>query len=103
MKTMVSPDTASTVVNGRAYSTPVAGLTVASVPDADVAGLMMHGWRDAAHFQSLSTPTQTARQTQIDDVAGNFAPNCTYGRVFPSLNVEDALAQLAARLPKISA
>ncbi|SCZ29488.1 MULTISPECIES: hypothetical protein [Burkholderia] len=103
MKTMVSPNTASVIVNGRTYSTPVAGLTVANVPDADAAGLMEHGWRDAAHFQSLSKPTQTARQTQIDDVAGNFAPNSTYGGVFPSLNVEDALAQLAARLTKIGA
>lgn len=91
------------VVNGRVYSTPVAGLTVASVPDGDMAGLMVYGWRDAANFQGLSKPNQTARQTQIDDVAGNFAPNGTYGGVFPSLNVEDALAQLAARLTKIVA
>ncbi|RQZ24056.1 hypothetical protein DIE14_23150 [Burkholderia sp. Bp9017] len=64
---------------------------------------MAYGWRDAANFQGLNKPTQTARQTQIDDVAGNFAPNGTYGGVFPSMNVEDALAQLAARLTKIGA
>jgi len=93
---MVSKNTFATYANGTNYQTAAPGLVVLNVPEADAQILLAAGWHDALSVTNNSA-IQVARSTPIDDIAGNFTA-ANYAGIFPAKNVEDALAQLAARL-----
>jgi hypothetical protein len=96
-RNMVSPNTVPLFVNGSTYSTAAPGLVILNVPEIDAQALLAAGWHDAALMTNISGIAQRARAIPIDDVAGNFTA-ANYAGVFPVKNIEDALAQLAARL-----
>jgi len=98
MKTMVSPDTTPIVGKFATYQTTAPGLPVLNVRDEDAVVLGAAGWRDALTMTQMAAIVPLARNVPVYDAAGNFTANNNYAGLFPAKNVEDALAQLAARL-----
>ncbi|WP_028220599.1 hypothetical protein [Paraburkholderia oxyphila] len=85
-------------VSGNTYDPTYVGEPFV-VPNGDVPTLKAAGWLDAglmSQFGQSAAPT--ARAIPVVDVGGYMTPNNTYAGVFPPKNLEDALANIFARL-----